>query len=289
MSSIVASVIATGGAVRLDTVSRGLTTISRAVSGVSGLGSFTLIGSSAVGFGYFLDVGDQLPGPLDPATAYVYRMHDLNGTFDTPSIMPAKTLILEVDPFDGILIKLLQGAVNSLMLPNGFGRATVMQAMPIVGSVAMPFMVINQDLIQQDEIPIGQSLQFQTQLGIDGVGTLTGLVNRIYKISVLSLNAPERNFYRDAILATFGVLLNGVLQPLGCDVTHRFQVSSGAVAKDTLGKAPGFYWADASLEFKGSITLRVANNYGLIEHITMTGTDPISGDTNLSVAVPFTP
>jgi hypothetical protein len=187
-----------------------------------------------------------------------------------------------------MLIRLLQGAFNSLTLPSGVNVPEVLHAMPLGGIPEFPFVVVNQDLLQQTEVPIGQSA-YQSP-ATSGQGTvsgfqtnfpwsITGLVERTYRVSILSKNAVERDFYRDAIPAIFQALFNPVLQPLGLDVSHKWQVSTGQVSDDRAAKSPGFYFAECMLTFEGTLDVTVSPIYGLVETITTTVSSLASGDT----------
>lgn len=89
----------------------------------------------------------------------------------------------------------------------------------------------------------------------------------MFKLSVLANNGNERDFYRDIIPPIFKIILAQVLAPAGLDVEHHYQIASGQVADDNAGKSPGFYFADALLEFNGTLNLSVQSNLGLINTI----------------------
>ena len=277
--SIYASPIPTGGVIAL-TISgavSGTATLSRSVSGVSGS---TLLYSGSPPPQFYLDLGDQLPAPLASGSFYQYTYTDNTGSGVSAYVQPLSTLTLQQEPLTQILIRVLQGAIlNFSPLPPGIKIAEVTHAMPLGGSIPLPLIVINLDLVQQTSIPIGQSvapLSAQITGGGTGSGfTLTGFVKRMYRISVLSANAPERDFYRDNLTAALQTIYGSVLQPLGVDVTHKWQASSGQVSSDKQGKAPGFYFAEIMLEFEGTLNVVINPTYGLINTISTT----ISGET----------
>ena len=242
--------------------------LSRAVSGV---GAYTQLYSGAP-VTFYVDDGTPLPGPLDPGSLYVYKLVDANGTSVTNSIQPQITLNPLTEPLTPLFQRLIQGAINSLVLPAGIERAQVVQAMPNTGFLRMPIVVINLDLMQQEEIPIGQSLlQYQN----DGTAIVTGLVHRSYKISILCDGGNERDFYRDVMPGILEIIVAQVLTPGGLNVTHRYQISSGQVAYDYKGKAPGFFFADAMFEFTGTLNIAISNtSLGLIREIDFTATTP---------------
>lgn len=157
MSSITPQIIATGGAISLTIQATGTMTLSRAISGVGGLGPYTQL-YSGVPLGFYVDCGDMLPGPLDPTQLYVYQMTDTGGTLLAGPIQPIVELNALIEPLMLLMIKLFQGAINSLALPRGIGKAQVLQAMPNGGALPMPFFVFNLDLLRQQDVPIGQDV-----------------------------------------------------------------------------------------------------------------------------------
>lgn len=267
--SVTPQVIPTGGAISLSISGAvsGAATLSRAVSG----GSFTQIYSGGI-TPFYLDVGDGLPAPLDQTKFYQYQYTDGGGTTTTAFIQPVATLNINREPFTAILIRLLQAGVSALTIPNGIKAAQVMHAMPLMGLPPLPFVVVNLDLMQQDAIPIGQSLPL---VDSDTQQTITGFVSRTYRISVLAENSQTRDFYRDNIAGMLNVIYGPVLQPLGVDVTHRFQITSGQVADDRKAQMPGFYYADIMLDFIGTldVVMSASSLYGLIERIDFTASD----------------
>lgn len=282
-SSITPTPVPTGGAITLQIESDGIMTLSRAVSGVGGLSAFTTL-YAGITTPFFVDVGDGLPGPLNSGTLYVYQLDDDNGQLQTDPVMPALRFDPQIEPLTAMLIKLLQGAVNTMVLPAGVRKTGVLQAMPIGGIPAMPFITINLDLIQQEQIPIGQSVPIYNLIAGQGVATITGFVHRSFKISVLSDNATERDFYRDALPGVFEVFAAFVLAPAGLNVEHKYQAASGQVAKDTIGKGPGFYFADVLLAFSGSFNITVTTDYGLVGTLDFVATS--SGGAETEVIVP---
>jgi hypothetical protein len=268
---LTAYVIPSGGVISL--------TINGAVSGaalleraVSGQAFSPLYSGSAQAL--YIDAGDFLPAPLDPTKFYQYRYTDITGTTTTPFIQPASTLAVQPEPIIELLIRLIQGGINSLTLPVGIKKAEVTQAMPLGGSINMPLVVINNDLTQQGAVPIGQSVAptpaIDTPDGSIPGFTFVGFAKRTFRVSVLSANAIERNFYSDLIVGIFESSYQYILQPLGMDVTHSWQVSRGQVATDRLGKAPGFYYSDAVLSFEGTLNVTFMPTYGIITKITTT-------------------
>lgn len=266
--------VPSGGVVSLSIlgVITGPATLERAASGQP----FTTI-YSGVAVPQFLDIGDGLPGPLNASTPYQYRYTDVSGVTTTPFIIPASLLAPVSDPVTQVLERVIQGALNAVApLPNGVKRAKVTQAMPLGGQIALPLVVINQDLIQQDNVPIGQSIPALAAVlaaasGVPASGyAQVGFAKRVYRVSVLSTNGVERDFYRDFLILVFEAIYQYVLQPLGLDVEHKWQVASGQVANDRTGMAPGFFFAEFIFDFTGTFNAVIYPNYGLINTITVT-------------------
>jgi len=267
MSSLKTTLIPTGGAVSLSISASGATTLSRAVSGVSGLGAFTQLYSGPA-IQYYLDVGDLLPAPLVATDQYVYQLTDTSGTLTSSPITPACFLNLQIEPLLSILIRLLQAGINNLVPPTGINKAQVIQAMPLGGLQPMPFIVCNLDLKQMSDIPIGQTAE---QVDKDGNWTMTGFARYIFRTSILATNSLDRDFYRDAVVGIFLSIIKSVFSPLGLDIRHNYQASSGQVANDTDAKAPGFYYCDVLTTFEGTFNTLITPSYGLMNTITFTG------------------
>ena len=267
-------VVPVGGAIALSMACSGATTLTRTVSGGSPV---TLYSGNQIL--YYLDTGDQLPAPLDPTLNYTYTLTDVNGSVSTGYIQPATSLNIDQEPLTQILMRLLQAGVNSLVVPAGLKRAQVLQAMPIAGVPAMPFVTINQDLLQQEEVPIGQSVLQP----VDNSWTITGFCKRMYRVSILSTSGQERDFYRDAIVGIFESIYQSVLQKIGIDVHHEYQVASGQVARDLDGMSPGFYYSECLLTFVGTLNVTITCNYGIISTIKTDSTGAEGSNTNTEV------
>lgn len=280
-------VLPTGGIIGMvfSTAVSGTISLSRAVSGVGGLSAWTVLYSGAPlsttqSDCFYLDNGEQLPGGvLLPSNQYVYQLVDANGTIVSSPLTPVSSLQLDRIDFMPVLISILQGAVNTLQLPTGIERTQVLQAMPLTGIPPMPFIVANPDMIQQDDVPIGQSTYQSLGQGVfqpsnSQTVTVTELARRVFRISVLSLNSVERDFYRDMIIAVFKNSLTTVFQQLGVDVQHNYQASSYQTTQILQGMVPGFYGADVILELRGTSNISLTSTYGIIKTITST----ISGE-----------
>ncbi len=274
MTFITANAVPTGGAITLNITASGMMTLSRSVSGINGFGPYVpLYTGPAVPF--YVDAGDLLPGPLSPNNFYAYRVTDTVGTVDSVPLQPILEFNPQIEPLTALLIRMLQGAINVLAVPYGVSKVQVLQAMPIEGLPPLPMIVVNLDVIQQEQIPIGQQVPIYQDLGNGTItATIASYAKRIFKISILTDNAVERDFYRDMLPGFLEVFAVSVLAPTGLNNEHRYQLASGQVAKDQIGKAPGFYFADVMLEFSGQLNITVNAQYGLIEHIDFKAIHP---------------
>ena len=266
--------IPSGGAIRLEMPEyvdppSGVTTmlVSIAVSGASGLGAFTQVYSGAL-LPQFLDVGDIYPQPLDPTTQYVYQVADNRGSTQTLPVVPSWEIETVPDQLTQILIRLVQGAVNSMPLPIGINKTTVTTQMPQNGWQAMPFIIINTDLIQQTETAIGADAPVENRG--DNNWTLFCNAKRVWRISILSVDGNERDFYRDTLLAALRVIRATAFAPLGFDVSHSVQAASYTDANEYMGQAPGFYGSDIMYEIDGVFPVTVLTAYGPIATIANT-------------------
>lgn len=281
-SSIIASMIPTGGIAALTfvTASGGSINISRATSGVSGLSAFTTLYSGApvrtdYGNGFYLDCGDELPGNvLLPNSQYVYQLTDNTGTYQTPPMTPVSELVLNWQDFTPLLISVLQGAINATPLPAGINFCRVQNAMPINGSPPLPIIAVNPDLVQQEHVPIGQSA---INLGGDliqpgqiNIYTQPAGFRNVFRFSIFSLSALERDFYRNLIMGVFRIALISVFQPLGLDWEHNFQASSFQTTTTQDGQIPGFFACDVMVTLTGTSNVTINTTYGIIETITGT-------------------
>src|SRR5215469_938236 len=297
-TTINATVIPTGGAISLTfvTASGGNILLSRATSGVSGLSEFTPLYSgmplnTQYGDQLYLDLGENLPGNiLLPNAQYVYQLTDSTGTYTTPALTPVSSLQLQTIDFVPILISLLQGAITATQLPNGINKCRVLQAMPINGLPPMPFVVVNPDLIQQEYVPIGESVynlggQLQQPNAVN-IFTQAGSAKNVFRISIFALSAVERDFYRDLIIAVFRISLISVFQSLGVDWEHHYQATSFQATEVGHGLVPGFYGADILLELLGTSNVTIITHYGIIETITGTFSGASGSVTLAHVPVP---
>ena len=267
-----AFVVPVGGAVRFDlpdylVPASGVTfmSLSRATSGVSGLSTFTTLYSGAP-TPAFVDCGDYLPAPLASGSSYVWNVTDDRGTTQVGPIAPVSSMESVPDGLSQMLIRLLQGGVNNLAKPPGINPVQITTQMPQNGWQALPFIVVNLDLIQQTDVSIGEDTPYFNQ---QNDWSLWSLAKRIWRVSVFSRDAQERDFYRDSLLNIYRVLKATVFAYIGYDVTHSYQAASYTDAKEWEGHTPGFYGADLMLEIGGVFNTVVLTNYGRILEINV--------------------
>jgi hypothetical protein len=261
-------VVPTGGVVRLDMPGylqppsgTGIVAIFRATSGEAGLSAFTQL-YSGVPVVTWLDPGDLLPGPLLSGAMYVWQVQDDLGVTRTDPVAPTSALTTKPDGLTQLLIRLLQGGVENLTRPAGVNGVVVTTALPQGGLRALPLMIVNLDLIQQEETQIGQDVENPNN---ENVWTLWVNAKRIWRVSVFGRNPTERDFYRDSVLAMWQVWHQSVFTPIGLNVSHRFQAASGTDVSESEGLSPGFYYADIMLELDGVFDVAVLDSFGLIE------------------------
>jgi hypothetical protein len=258
--------------------------LSRAVSGVSGIGAYTTIFSGTLGPVY-VDVGFDNPIsgaaalPLVPSSGYVYSLTDATGTAMLGPVYPVGVVVPPNDPLTALLIRLLQAGVNNLALPPGYGPIQITGKMPQNGLQALPLIVVNLDLLEQEETGIGQDVP---KAESNNIWSIWINAKRTWRVSILSQDAEERDFYRTAIISLWQVLLATVFDQIGLNTTRKIIAASGTMAGDSEGKSPGFYYSDIMLTADGVLNTNVITNYGLIE--TITATISGVGATNSSVA-----
>lgn len=275
-SSGSATAIPTGGAVLLSLPGylippSGITfmSLSRAVSGASGIGSFATFYSGSPQ-PFYVDAGDGMPAPLSPGSAYLWNVADDTGTIQLGPITPSGAIVSKPDYLTNLLIRLIQGALNSATFPPGIKLPQVTTRMPQQGYQALPFVVVNLDLIQQTETQIGEDVPNPVPPNNDWV--IWSNAKRIWCVSVFSADPQERDWLRDSILGFFRVMKAAVFAPIGYNVSHSFQAVSGTDAKEWEGHTPGFYYADLMLELDGVFNTVVSTDYGLIEQIDVNAT-----------------
>ena len=235
------------------------------VSGTGTTQTVTLISGPSDSVPVFVDIGDGTKAPLDPTLSYQYTFTTSKGTATAGPIVPAAAIELEQDQLTEIMMRALTSGIRSLVLPAGFNnRPTVFHAMPMGSQPTLPMISLNDTLLQQGDIPIGQN---NPNNRLTNTLIIGGQALRHYTIAVCTTTAKERGWYRDAVLAIFHSIFGTILAAIGENATHRFQVHSSQVTGD--GMQPGFYYAEIMLELTGSFAVGVSTTYGVINEITV--------------------
>ncbi len=281
-----ATAIPTGGVIGVSfaTASGGTFSLSRAVSGSGGLGAFTpLVSGSPLSVTgencYFLDIGDQTPGPLVSGISYVYQLTDITGTQQSPPIQPNANVVLEATPWTRIIIAVLQGAINAALLPAGINRARVFNAMPLTGNPPLPLIAVNPELEVQANIPIGvddQNVGDLVQPPVSNNWTQVAQERRMFRITAVALSAEERDFWRTFIIGTLRIATAYAFSQVGADLTRDYEAVSYQASKETQAQIPAWYAVDVLWDMTLEANIKVITNYTFNE--TITGT--VSGSLN---------
>lgn len=214
----------------------------------------------------WVDPGDYLPSSLRPATSYMYQLTDANGTAVAGPLLPVATVSPAEDTLTQLVIRLLQAGVNNLTLPTGIGSVQVTTQMPLGGWQALPFIVVNLDLLQQQDTNIGEDFE---NPNVNNKWTIATFAKYIWRVSILSRSATERDYYRNSIIMLLRVLKATVFSQIGSNMRHDIQAASGVDVNEWEGKSPGFYYADVMFTVEGSLDAIVTTNYGLIENFAV--------------------
>lgn len=262
-------VLPTGGIVVLDLDSTGDPSswvLTRSVVGVSGLtDAATLVSGSAEALPVFIDLGDggQQNVPLDPTSIYRYEFATTKGVVTTDTISVSGTIILERDYMSRVLARSMQAGLASLVLPSGFSqRPSFSYSMPITTQIRFPMILINLELLQQHEIPIGQGIagdEYHNTYNTPSVAM------RRYIVRIYATTVDERDFYQDAVIAIFNTILSPLFQRIGQDVNHSFQAANGQIVGDQM--QPGAFYSEIALQFTGLYNVGVSTYFPLIEVI----------------------
>lgn len=262
--------VPTGGAITLsisgDTNTS--TVLARSSGGVSGVYQDIYAGVTTP---IYIDAGDGQASTLSSGVTYCYRLTATAQQYFSQEVVLPNALNIKNQDLLPLMQKLLQGGINNLVVPNGVNKISngkVLIAMPLQGAPPLPIVTINQDLIQQHFVPIGQ--QFENVNIVSGEWTVTSYATRKFRITVMADNTTTRDFYRDAIIAIFQALLTTTFAPIGLDNSHRFQAFSAQVADDPTNRSPAFYYADIMVELDGTMNVGIYNTYGTIETISVT-------------------
>lgn len=267
---VTTSVATTGGAIILNItlgnpaldVNSALITIKRYANSLSAT-PITILNNGLYTPVYF-DVGDGLETYLNFTTPYYYTVTDPTGTTTVGPITPAAQILVYSNYLDGMLFKLFSAGISAVAVPAQFNKINVLQALPLtMGSdgTIFPFIVMNLDLEQQEYLEIGENVESNIKSPLN---TLPVVVTRIYSINVLSQNAQERDFYKDACLGVCFTLINSLLD-IGQGFTYDIQASNTQATQSP--QVPGFYCSTIMFEFTGQFNVTINDNLPRIEII----------------------
>lgn len=265
---ILPTVASTGGIIALDiTQSPGLNVVTTPIAlyRTNQLTSSSTLIYSGLMTPVYIDIGDGLPNYLDLVTPYSYTMIDPGGTYTTSGIVPSGYLNIFSTYIDKLMLRMFTAGLATITVPQGFKKVRVLQAMPLsMGSegTIFPFIVMNLDLQQQDFLQIGQAITDDASTNLD-VQSL--IMFRRYSINMCSLNAFERDYYKDVILSIFYGGIVPILNKIGEVTEIHAQAAQSQASSDNL--QPGFYVSTIMVELEGIFNYSVDNNFGLIEFI----------------------
>ena len=263
----------TGGMVVLEPSSNtayGSWTLARylSVSGQSVSGTTLFQGASGQPkMSVWVDMGDGANQPLNTNSLYAYQFTTSNGTIETPPLSPACSLLIEPDHVNDILYRALQTGIAALTLPAGFTNTPeVTHAMPLAGAgiPRLPSISFNESLLQTQQFRIGEDVDYDDKANEYQIATQA---LRHYTIFIIASTVREREYYKDAVVGIFSGLLQ-VLNKIGNNISHRFQISSTQVTGRPM--EPGFYVAEILLEFTGLYTVGVTTSYGVVSGFSFT-------------------
>lgn len=272
-----ASAFFVGGAVMLDFrgphggVPTGTMSITRTCTAGVNVGTTDTVASGAAIDPLWLDMGDGIrgsqtvTGPLAPGQ-YTY---DVVAVIDgvtveatTSALLIAQSITIIPDGMHDVFIRILTGAVRTLTMPAGMNTPEVYNAMPVGGLPPMPFIAVNEELIQQSHVPIGQDVFDASN---NNTITIAAYAKRMWRISLFSNSAQERDFIRDYLIAALHVIAKDLFEPLGRNISHRFQAVNYSTAKD--GEVPGFFGTDILYDTEGTYNTSLTTSFGSISHI----------------------
>lgn len=239
-------------------------TLSRSVSG----GNFAQLYQGPP-LPIWVDAGDgpsTSSQPLDPTLPYEWQVTDETGTTLVGPVTPSGSIVTQPDILTSLLIRLLQAACDNAPRPAGanFTKVQVTTKAPQGGWGAMPFVVVNLDLFQQADTAVGQDI---IAPNAENLWTLPGWSRRVWRASILSQDADERDFYRDTILIAYRTLKATLFSRIAQNIRHDFQANSGVTGDEWIGQGPELYWADVMLTLEGEFVVTVATGFGTIEAI----------------------
>jgi hypothetical protein len=216
----------------------------------------------------YIDLGDggTQNVPLSPLSLYSYEFSTSTGSVSTETLCVSGTIVLEPDHMTKVMARAMQAGLAALSLPTQFTqRPSFSYAMPVSTPLRFPIVVMNLDLLQQQQIPIGQGIPAEI---VNGLYNVPAQALRRYVLRVYTTNVDERDFYRDAIIGIFSSILVPLFQQIGQDVNHSYQAANGQIVGDQM--QPGAFYAEIALQFSGLYNVGVSPYFPLIEHITST-------------------
>ena len=213
-----------------------------------------------------VDDGMQMSNHLDFGTTYFYTVTDPNGTVTTPGIVPASTLIVTPSYIDKLLFRLFTAGIKAVSTPAGVtpgSEIRVLQAMSLAKGDVMPFIVMNLDLEQQREVPIGRAVVST----FGKIWTIPSIVFKQYSVWILTRSAVERDFYKDACIGVLLSIMTNVMERIGSNISYSYQAAQSQVVSPEPEFSPGFYEADVHLDIEGTFNISIEINQPLIESI----------------------
>jgi hypothetical protein len=262
-NSIICTVIPCGGIVSVDLVSddTGTWTLTRAPT-ANLANIYTLYSGPPLVLPdtapYYLDIGDGNNGPLNQEISYTYTFTTWSGSV-SQAVVPVSTIDLEYDDYLQLLTNMLTAGVQAMTPPqwlNTTGRPAVFISMPLVAQPPIPCITINEDLMQQEEVPIGHGMNTDM---MRNEYQIQEIVNRRYRVTVITSSTDEREFWKLTVISLFKSILVPVLIKMGQDVSSSFQASSSQINPPEAN--PGFYFCDIMLEFSGILPIRITTSY----------------------------
>jgi hypothetical protein len=280
--TVTTSVVPTGGTIVLNITlgspTLDINTTSISISRYTGsLANTPVVVYDGPNLLIYFDDGEMLPNYLDFNTEYFYAVTDPTGTTTTEAITPTPSVVVYSNYFDKLLFRLFSAGMNAIAVPAQYNAIRVLQALPLtMGSEAtqFPFVVMNLDLEQQEHLQIGEDIDASfTNLNI-----IPMIIMKRYSINILSHNAQERDFYKDATIGVIMTMMQSFTE-IGQDFSYNWQASN---TQETAGNmSPGFYASVIMLEMTGQFNVSMDTSYGLIEIIapviTESGSVVVSG------------
>lgn len=282
--SILASPIATGGAVILNIEGEngagvlGLTLERSADGGATWMQIY-----AGVYTNLYLDTGDGTPDTLSVSGSFTYKVSD-TGTptisATSEAVTPLSQITLIQDLMTETFRRLLSAGVNSLVTPTGIKPLTVLFSMPLDTTPQLPFAVINLELVQQEETPIGQGIPqeriFAEAYAPSGTAewTVSALQKRRYCIYIFTRTYQERDYFQEALM---GVMygMQATLSAINHNVRFGYQATQGAMEGEL--SLPGFYYSEVMVDLTHPALTQLSAQLGVVNAVTFTATSLSTG------------